>query len=110
MARLQESIGGEVHSSNVILGPVQVQGTGNIHFGRNAMIYPGVYLETQGEGRIEIGDDVSSEVASTPATVAGVSICSFSVSCSGGGDERRWFMLACTAAVKQRVSPWTAGS
>ena len=58
MARLQEAIGGEVHPSNVILGPVQVQGTGNIHFGRNAMIYPGVYLETQGEGRIEIGDDV----------------------------------------------------
>ena len=35
-----------------------VHGTGNIHFGRNAMFYPGVYLETQGEGRIEIGDDV----------------------------------------------------
>ena len=58
LARLQEAIGGEVHASNVILGPVSVHGTGNIHFGRNAMFYPGVYLETQGEGRIEIGDDV----------------------------------------------------
>ena len=58
LARLQEAIGGEVHASNVILGPVAVHGTGNIHFGRNAMFYPGVYLETQGEGRIEIGDDV----------------------------------------------------
>ena len=58
LARLQEAIGEEVHASNVILGPVTVQGTGNIHFGRNAMFYPGVYLETQGEGRIEIGDDV----------------------------------------------------
>ena len=58
LARLQEAIGGEIHASNVILGTVAVHGNGNIHFGRNAMIYPGVYLETQGEGRIEIGDDV----------------------------------------------------
>ena len=58
LARLQEAVGGEIHASNVILGPVAVHGTGNIHFGRNAMFYPGVYLETQGEGRIEIGDDV----------------------------------------------------
>ena len=58
LARLQEAIGGEIHASNVILGPVAVHGTGNVHFGSNAMIYPGVYLETQGEGRIEIGDDV----------------------------------------------------
>ena len=58
LARLQEAIGGEIHASNVILGPVAVLGTGNIHFGRNALFYPGIYLETQGEGRIEIGDDV----------------------------------------------------
>lgn len=58
LARLQDAIGDEIDPSNVVLGPVQVHGTGNVHFGRNAMIYPGVYLETQGEGRIEIGDDV----------------------------------------------------
>jgi acetyltransferase-like isoleucine patch superfamily enzyme/glycosyltransferase involved in cell wall biosynthesis len=58
ITRLQEGIGAKVHPSNVILGPVELHGTRNIQFGRNAMIYPGVYLETQGTGRIEIGDDV----------------------------------------------------
>ena len=57
-ARLREAIGGELHASNVVLGAVEVQGTGRITFGQRALIYPGVVLETQGEGRIEIGDDV----------------------------------------------------
>jgi acetyltransferase-like isoleucine patch superfamily enzyme/GT2 family glycosyltransferase len=57
-ARLREAIGGELHASNVILGAVEVQGTGRITFGQRALVYPGVVLETQGAGRIEIGDDV----------------------------------------------------
>jgi acetyltransferase-like isoleucine patch superfamily enzyme len=47
-----------VHASNVVLGPVDVLGTGNVRLGRDALIYPGVHLETQGAGRIEIGDGV----------------------------------------------------
>jgi acetyltransferase-like isoleucine patch superfamily enzyme/GT2 family glycosyltransferase len=57
-ARLREAIGGTLDPSNIVLGPVEVQGTGRIAFGRRALLYPGVVLETQGEGCIEIGDDV----------------------------------------------------
>jgi acetyltransferase-like isoleucine patch superfamily enzyme/GT2 family glycosyltransferase len=57
-ARLSEAVGQRLHPSNVVLGTVEVHGTARICFGRRALIYPGVYLETQGEGRIEIGDDV----------------------------------------------------
>jgi acetyltransferase-like isoleucine patch superfamily enzyme len=57
-ARLQESLGTSLHPSNVILGPVAVEGSGNIRMGRNARIYPGVLLETQGAGQIVLGDNV----------------------------------------------------
>jgi len=58
LARLQEAIGQPIDSSNVIMGVIELHGTGNIRFGRNALIYPGVYLETQGNGVITLGDDV----------------------------------------------------
>ena len=58
LARLQEAIGHHLDPSNVILGAIELHGTRNIRFGRNAIIYPGVYLETQGAGLITIGDDV----------------------------------------------------
>ena len=58
LARLQEAIGRQVDPSNVIMGPVELHGTRNIHFGRNALVYPGVYLETQRAGVITLGDDV----------------------------------------------------
>jgi acetyltransferase-like isoleucine patch superfamily enzyme len=57
-ARLRESLASPLHASNVVLGSVAVEGTANIHIGRNARIYPGVLLETQGAGRIVIGDNV----------------------------------------------------
>ncbi len=57
LARLQGAIGRTVDASNVVLGPVEVHGTGNIVLGTGALIYPGVYLETQGAGRIVIGND-----------------------------------------------------
>ena len=58
LARLQEALGRRVDPSNVILGSVELHGTRNIQFGRGALIYPGVYLETQGAGSITLGDDV----------------------------------------------------
>jgi len=58
LARLQEAIGQPVDASNVILGSVELHGTCNIHLGKNALIYPGVYLETQGAGSITLGDGV----------------------------------------------------
>lgn len=56
--RLNEALGGGVHHSSVVLGLVTLEGTRQIKLGRNARIYPGVYLETQGNGRIDIGDNV----------------------------------------------------
>jgi len=57
-AQLREATGQHLHPSNVVLGPVDIQGTGRVTFGRGALVYPGVLLETQGDGCIEIGDDV----------------------------------------------------
>jgi acetyltransferase-like isoleucine patch superfamily enzyme len=44
-------------SSVVVLGQPDVYGTGNIVIGRDVLLYPHVYLETQGEGSITIGDN-----------------------------------------------------
>ncbi len=57
LARLREGVR-HVDASSVILGPVELHGTRNIHIGANALIYPGVYLETQGAGVIRIGAGV----------------------------------------------------
>ena len=57
-ARLREGVGREVDASNVLLGPVELHGTRNVRIGRDALVYPGVTLETQGQGVIEIGDGV----------------------------------------------------
>lgn len=57
-ARLSEAMRGSLDISNIVLGPVELHGTRNIYIGCNALIYPGVYLETQGAGIIEIGNNV----------------------------------------------------
>ena len=57
-AHLRARLTTPLHASNVILGTVAVEGTANIRMGRNARIYPGVLLETQGAGCIVIGDHV----------------------------------------------------
>lgn len=57
-ARLNEALAGRVHSTAMVLGPVTLEGTRHIDIGRHARIYPGVYLETQGAGRIILGDNV----------------------------------------------------
>ena len=58
LARLQQATGVAIDASNVLMGTVDLQGTGSVRLGRNALVYPGVCLETQGEGCIEIGDGV----------------------------------------------------
>lgn len=57
-ARLNEALAGRVHSTAVVLGAVTLEGTRRVEIGRNARIYPGVYLETQGKGRIILSDNV----------------------------------------------------
>jgi acetyltransferase-like isoleucine patch superfamily enzyme len=44
--------------SVVVLGAPEVHGTGRIRIGRKALIYPGLYLETEESGAIELGDSV----------------------------------------------------
>jgi len=55
---LSSRVAHPVHSSVVVMGPPEVRGTGNIHFGADLLLYPGLYLETTEGGRIEIGDNV----------------------------------------------------
>ena len=57
-ARLNEALKGRVHCTAVVLGAVTLEGTRQIEIGRHARLYPGVYLETQGNGRITLGDNV----------------------------------------------------
>lgn len=57
-AALSSDIRYPLHSSTVVLGKSIVCGTGNIRIGRNTLLYPNLYLETQNIGSIEIGDDV----------------------------------------------------
>lgn len=57
-AALSSELRFALHSSTVVLGKATVCGSGNIRIGRNALLYPNLYLETQHIGSIEIGDDV----------------------------------------------------
>jgi len=45
-------------ASVVVMGPPEVHGTGLIRFGQDVLLYPGLYLETEESGSIEIGDGV----------------------------------------------------
>ena len=47
-----------VDTSVVVLGAPEVRGTGDIRFGCNVLLYPGIYLETQVGASIEIGYNV----------------------------------------------------
>ena len=45
-------------SSAVLCGVPEIHGTGNIALGENLFMYREIYLETQGDGAITLGDDV----------------------------------------------------
>jgi serine acetyltransferase len=57
-AQLSTMLPAPLNESVVVLGTVQVQGTGNVRFGQNVLFYPNVHLETQQDGIIEVGDNV----------------------------------------------------
>lgn len=57
-ARLQQQLQTPVDESVVVLGLPEVHGTADISLGHNLYLYPQLYLETQGSGRITIGDQV----------------------------------------------------
>jgi acetyltransferase-like isoleucine patch superfamily enzyme len=55
---LQAGMARHLDRSVVVLGPPELQGSCNIFFGRNLMLYRDIYLETQAHGEIKIDDDV----------------------------------------------------
>jgi len=55
---LSSRITGPVDPSVVVLGSPEVRGTGNIRLGRQLLLYPDIYLETQAGGVIDLGDGV----------------------------------------------------
>ena len=57
-ALLSSSLAVPLHASVVVLGPSEVNGTGLIRFGRDVLLYPALYLETEESGSIEVGDGV----------------------------------------------------
>ena len=57
-ALLSSSLAVPLHASVVVLGPSEVHGTGLIRFGRDVLLYPALYLETEESGSIEVGDGV----------------------------------------------------
>lgn len=57
-ARLASKIDHPLDPSVVILGVPEVRGTGRIRMGKNLYLFRDLYLETQGEGAILLGNDV----------------------------------------------------
>jgi acetyltransferase-like isoleucine patch superfamily enzyme len=57
-ALLSASLAEPLDVSVVVMGPPEVHGTGRIRIGQNALIYPGLYLETAESGAIDLGDRV----------------------------------------------------
>jgi acetyltransferase-like isoleucine patch superfamily enzyme len=60
--------------SVVVMGPPEVHGTGRIRIGRDALLYPGLFLETEESGSIEIGDGVVVSCGVHIASRAGITI------------------------------------
>ncbi len=57
-ALLSSRLAAPLDASVVVLGPPEVHGTAAIRFGRDALLYPALYLETEDGGSIEIGNGV----------------------------------------------------
>ena len=57
-ARLAAQLRHVLPASVVVLGRSLVYGTRSIRFGENALLYPDLHLETQGEATVEVGDGV----------------------------------------------------
>jgi acetyltransferase-like isoleucine patch superfamily enzyme len=57
-ARLNNALGGALHPSVVVLSMPELHGTRRIELGTNLFLYRDLYLETQEEGSIKIGNDV----------------------------------------------------
>lgn len=57
-ARLKQALHGQLDSSVVVMNMPELQGTKHITFGRNLYLYRDLYLETQQQGSIQMGNNV----------------------------------------------------
>jgi len=57
-AILKQALDGRLDSSVVVMNMPELQGNKRISLGRNLYLYRDLYLETQQQGRIKIGNDV----------------------------------------------------
>ncbi len=55
-ALLSSQLFAPLDRSVVVLGAAEVHGTGKIQVGRDTLLYPALYLETEEEGSIQIGN------------------------------------------------------
>jgi acetyltransferase-like isoleucine patch superfamily enzyme len=73
-AHLSSQIATTLPATVVIMGRAQVYGTGRITFGEDLLLYPDLYLETQGDGSISIGDSVVISTGTHIVSLASVLI------------------------------------
>lgn len=73
-ASLTAALDEELPASVVVLGRVWVYGSRHIRIGENVLLYPGLHLETQGDARIELGDEVVISRGAHLVAMAGVTI------------------------------------
>jgi acetyltransferase-like isoleucine patch superfamily enzyme len=73
-ALLSAELNERVPSSLVIEGRALVDGTRNIRFGEDVLLYSGLYFETQGDARIDIGNNVVMSGGAHIVAMAGVTV------------------------------------
>jgi acetyltransferase-like isoleucine patch superfamily enzyme len=73
-ASLAADLDEELPASVVVLGRTWVYGSRHIRIGKNVLLYPGVHLETQGDARIDLGDEVVISRGAHMVAMAGVTI------------------------------------
>jgi len=73
-ALLSSNLAAPLDVSVVVMGPPEVHGTGRIRIGSEALIYPGLYLETEESGSIELGARVVLSRGVHIAARAGITI------------------------------------
>lgn len=73
-AHLASQLTTKLPESVVLLGKSQVMGTGAITFGEKCFLFPDLYLETQNEARILIGDHVVMSRGVHLVAMAGITI------------------------------------
>lgn len=73
-AQLAAQLRGALPASVVVMGRVEVHGTGDVRFGGDALLYPGVFLETQSAASIVLGKGVVLSRGVHIAARAGVTL------------------------------------